>query len=135
MDRLTMTSDKGGLAFTFDLDITCEKSEIEKIVKLGEQLKHYEDLAEKGLLVELPCKVGDTIYKIPSNAIYGLNIVNGHAENNRVYAQKVSKIEFYPSGYLLKTCDGMDCVIEQLFNESWFLTKDEAMQALKEMEK
>lgn len=53
MDRLTMTSDKGGLAFTFDLDITCEKSEIEKIVKLGEQLKHYEDLAEKGLLVEL----------------------------------------------------------------------------------
>ena len=62
MNRLTMTSDKGGLAFTFDLDITCEKREIEKIVKLGEKLKHYEDLSEKGLLVELPCKVGDTVY-------------------------------------------------------------------------
>ena len=39
MERLTTTSDKGGLAFTFDLDITCERSEIEKIVKLGEKLK------------------------------------------------------------------------------------------------
>jgi uncharacterized protein YacL (UPF0231 family) len=43
MERLTTTSDKGGLAFTFDLDITCERSEIEKIVKLGEKLKAYED--------------------------------------------------------------------------------------------
>lgn len=43
MERLRMTSDKGGLAFTFDLDITCEKTEIEKIVKIGERLKSYED--------------------------------------------------------------------------------------------
>jgi hypothetical protein len=47
MRRLTMDSDKGGLAFTFDLDITCEKSEIEKIVKLGQSLKIYEDMQEK----------------------------------------------------------------------------------------
>lgn len=47
MGRLTMDSDKGGLAFTFDLDITCEKSEIEKIVKLGQSLKIYEDMKEK----------------------------------------------------------------------------------------
>jgi len=62
MERLTKTSDKGGLAFTFDLDITCDKSEIEKIVKLGKKLKKYEDLEEQGLLVKLPCKVGDTVY-------------------------------------------------------------------------
>lgn len=47
MGRLTMDSDKGGLAFTFDLDITCEKSEIEKIVELGQTLKVYEDMREK----------------------------------------------------------------------------------------
>lgn len=47
MERLTTTSDKGGLAFTFDLDITCEKSEIEKIVKLGQSLKVYEDMQEQ----------------------------------------------------------------------------------------
>lgn len=43
-DRLTMTSDKGGVAFTFDLDITCEKSEIVKILKVAEKLKAYEEI-------------------------------------------------------------------------------------------
>ena len=28
MERLTQTSDRGGVALTFDLDITCEPSEI-----------------------------------------------------------------------------------------------------------
>lgn len=44
MERLTQTSDRGGVALTFDLDITCEPSEIKKILKLAEKLKDYEDL-------------------------------------------------------------------------------------------
>lgn len=80
--------------------------------------------------VKLPCKVGDKIYKIPSKANYGLNIINGWEEYNRTYEQSVCSIRFYPSGYLLDTCDGQDCVIEKLFNESWFLTKEEADKAL-----
>ena len=47
MDRLTMTSDKGGLAFTFDLDVTCKRREMDKIVALGERLKAYEDVEEQ----------------------------------------------------------------------------------------
>jgi len=43
LERLTMTSDKGGVAFTFNLDITCEKTEIQKILKLAQRLKAYED--------------------------------------------------------------------------------------------
>lgn len=43
-DRLTMTSDKGGVAFTFDLDITCEKIEIMKILKVAQKLKEYEEI-------------------------------------------------------------------------------------------
>lgn len=43
-DRLTMTSDKGGVAFTFDLYITCEKSEIMKILKVAQKLKKYEEI-------------------------------------------------------------------------------------------
>ena len=77
MERLTMTSDKCGLAFTFDLDITCEKSEIEKIVKLGKQLKHYEDLAEKGLLVELderPTKNTTELFYIYDRNIWNIKI-------------------------------------------------------------
>ena len=42
MERLTTTSNKGGVAFTFDLDITCDKSEIMKILKLAEKLKERE---------------------------------------------------------------------------------------------
>ena len=47
MERLTMTSDKGGVAFTFDLDITCKPSEAQKILKLAQKLKAYEDIEEK----------------------------------------------------------------------------------------
>ena len=44
MNRLTMKSDKGGLAFTFDLYVTCKKEEMLKILKIGNALKEYEDL-------------------------------------------------------------------------------------------
>lgn len=47
MERLTMTSDKGGVAFTFDLDITCKPSEAQKILKLAQKLKEYEDIEEQ----------------------------------------------------------------------------------------
>lgn len=81
--------------------------------------------------VKLPCKVGDTIYKIPSNVSCRLNILNKHPENNKVYCQVVSSIGIYPSGYILNTCDELDCVIEQFFNETWFLKQEAAEQALK----
>ena len=53
-ERLTMTSDKGGVALTFDLDITCRPSEAQKILKLAEKLRYYEDLEEQGRMVILP---------------------------------------------------------------------------------
>ena len=62
MERLTQTSDKGGVAFTFDLTISCEPNEAKKILKVAEKLKQYEDLEEQGRLLRLPCKVGDTVY-------------------------------------------------------------------------
>lgn len=33
-------------------------------VEMVEKLAHYEDLEEQGRLIELPCKVGDTIWAI-----------------------------------------------------------------------
>ena len=68
MERLTQTSDKGGVAFTFDLDVTCQPSEMKKILKIAEKLKEYEDLEEQGLLLRLPCKVGDALYRINKGA-------------------------------------------------------------------
>lgn len=69
MERLTMTPPDGGTALTFDLDITCEKSEIMKLLKVFERLKEYEDLEEQGLLLKLPCKVGTVAYLIDHNSI------------------------------------------------------------------
>lgn len=54
-DRLTQTSDKGGVAFTFDLEVTCQPSEMKKILRLAEKLKEYEDAEEQGLLIKIPC--------------------------------------------------------------------------------
>lgn len=65
MERLTQTSDSGGVAFTFDLDITCRPSEAKKILNLATKLKEYEDLEEQGRLVKLPCK--DVYYIIDIN--------------------------------------------------------------------
>lgn len=62
MERLTQTSNSGGVAFTFDLDITCQPSEVRKILNLATKLKEYEDLEEQGRLIKFPCKVGDKIF-------------------------------------------------------------------------
>ena len=54
MERLTQTSNSGGVAFTFDLDITCQPSEARKILNLATKLKDYEDLEEQGRLIKIP---------------------------------------------------------------------------------
>lgn len=97
--------------------------------KLGE----YEDLEEQGKLLKLPCAVGDTVYVIPSKANYKLNIINECSENNRVYEQVVNRIEISNTGYLLVTCDGMASVVDTFYKKTWFLTREEAEAALKEL--
>ena len=120
MERLTMTSDKGGVAFTFDLDITCKPSEAQKILKLAQKLKEYEDAEEQGLLLRLPCKVGDTLWW--TNAFGDL------------CASKVNSIfiEHGIDGIVIET---LICNInEKEIGKTVFRTKEEAEQALARME-
>ena len=95
---------------------------------------HLLDLYEaenEGRLIVLPCKVGDTIYAIPSKVNRQLNVLSRHPENNRVYTQTVQNISFFPDGvYLLKCCDGLQLHHSQFFRETWFLTREEAEAAL-----
>ena len=44
-----------------DIEYDCSKCELEKAL---EKLATYEDLEEQGLLVRLPCKVGDTVWEL-----------------------------------------------------------------------
>jgi hypothetical protein len=42
--------------------------ELAKLVIMQKELKKYKDLEEQGLLVRLPCKVGDTVYRVNAGA-------------------------------------------------------------------
>ena len=98
-----------------------------------QKLKDYKDAEEQGLLMRLPCAIGSTIYVIPSWVNYRLNKSLGHAELNRVLPQIVDHIEFNPYGYLISTNEGMTVHRQEVFGETWFLTKEEAEQALETM--
>lgn len=110
----------------------------EQVAKWLKELKSYKDLEEQGLLVRLPVKIGDDIYKIPSKTNYNLNVLNGYKANNRVYHQKVYSIVFSQSGWFVQ-CDkdsihapNVICVDVE-YGKTWFLTSKEAEKKLEEM--
>ena len=38
--------------------------------KVWDRLKQYEDMEEQGLLIRLPCKVGDRVYRVIGNCTF-----------------------------------------------------------------
>lgn len=131
MERLTRTSNLGGVAFTFDLDITCQPSEMKKILKIAEKLKRYEDAEEQGLLIRLPCKVGDKIF---------LDFA-GFGKDIDKFTVKDFHLDCFEDGETILYCDyesndktlsGQIDVME--FGKTVFLTEAEAKAKLKEME-
>ena len=112
----------------------------EKLAEWLEELKSYKEAEEQGLLVRLPAKIGDDIYKIPSKANYDLNVLNGYKANNRVYHQKVYSIVFSQRGWFVQ-CDkdsihapNVIC-LDVEYGKTWFLTREEAEKKLEEMKK
>ena len=86
MERLTKRNADGSVESAIDCQngcqyITCSleegiqcKHECEADIYL--KLAEYEDLEEQGLLLKLPCKVGDTVYSITRDFISEYNIRN-----------------------------------------------------------
>jgi len=105
------------------------------VANLLTELLMYRSEIKAGRMIILPCAVGDMIYKIPSNANYGLNMLHRHQELNRIYPQVVSAVsKFNSEGYLLITCDGQDAVPSALYRETWFLSEKAAKKALRKLE-
>lgn len=132
MERLTMTSDKGGVAFTFDLEVEATPQEMIKILRLAEKLKYYEDLEEQGRLIKLPCKVGDRIF---------LDFA-GFGKNIDKFTVKDFHLDCFEDGETILFCDyesddrilsGQIDIME--FGKTVFLTKSEAEAKLAEMKK
>ena len=104
------------------------------LVKLGE----YEDAEEQGLMKILPVSIGSDVYFIPSKTNYKLNILNGYEQNNRVYHQNVANIVFNKHGWYLELDKNLEhgidhILVDEFYKETWFTTKEEAEQALKQM--
>lgn len=146
MERLTEDSVTGetyikqcASSCPYDGDF-CGTDECPVLNAVADKLGEYERAEEQGLLVRLPVKIGDDIYKIPSKANYDLNVLNGYKANNRVYHQKVYNIVFSQKGWFVQ-CDkdsihapNVICVDVE-YGKTWFLTREEAEKKLEEMKK
>ena len=142
MSRLTFRGHKeygllkGKLCNYASRSFECQLDEgIELLDSALEKLIHYEDLEEQGKLLELPCKVGDTVY-----LIYGrYTPCSKYGEEFEEYSCQGCKDE----------CDSRKeyCIHKNVsvdlewiarhmndFGKTVFITKEEAEKALKEKE-
>ena len=113
MERLTKKNDGGDYYYPkcfekcngLGASSKCDNCEI--MTSVCEKLGEFEDLEEQGLLLRLPCKVGDSIYSVIED---GLTII---------------ELKFSLDFYVRRKND---------IGKTVFLTQTEAEQKLKEME-
>nr|DAL59555.1 MAG TPA_asm: hypothetical protein [Caudoviricetes sp.] len=93
-----------------------------QVAKWLEELKSYKELEEQGLLVRLPCKVGDDLYCI----------VNGEVKKLKVHSFGVPDFEIIDIEF--KYVDGFKIVrFVGEVGKTVFLTREEAEKKLKEL--
>lgn len=112
---------KGTYEDTIPAEMT--KNDIRAILK---KLADYEDTEEQGLLLRLPCKVGDIVYKV--------NKASKKISKHRVLKIEIEKME----GTDFTTqiwFENYDFTFAHRFGEVIFLTREEAEAKLAEMEK
>ena len=93
------------------------------------KLAEYEDLEEKGLLIKLPCKVGDTVYEISrvepqrNPAIREMGVVDILLRDDDMY---FTLQDLYDKDY-------DNSILSTEFDYTVFFTRKQAEQALAEM--
>ena len=114
-----------------------EAEQYESVAKLFEELKQYRaigtveeiqtyrDAEEQGLLLKLPCKVGETVWFVGNEFVNDYEVRNFIVDETGVDCIQIAK-----------EIDGRDywnsfSIYD--FNKTVFLTKEEAEQALKQM--
>lgn len=96
-------------------------SEIEMAIEALNKAAEYEDLEEQGLLLRLPCKVGDKVWSIRwGDKAEESVMVDGKRYFRNVYKHKVTKEKFSLYDY-------------ESIGKTVFLTREEAEAKLKEM--
>ena len=119
MERLTKTYSDGTHAAADNLP--CGENSYEYKGLLLEALGKYEDADEQDLLLRLPCKIGDRLYKIDYD--YLGNIISDTVHSIHILRNTVYLEMKYWHNILLSE-----------IGKTVFLTQAEAEQKLKEME-
>ena len=126
MERLTDKNDVGSYFYPkcfekcdgLGASSKCDNCEI--MTSVCEKLGKYEDLEEQGRLVILPCKVGDTLYRLVPN-LY------------REYVEiKIAQFVINKNGIYFMTDKGVSWSADKI-GKTVFLTKSEAEAKLKEL--
>lgn len=111
----------------------CNKEDWENcqtIDDIIDKLADYEDLEEQNRLVKLPCKVGDTLYSALGEKVLKSEVISVkyhcEAENHGVFIRE---------RIIIDTDDFETEINFSDIGETVFLTKSEAEQKLKEMER
>lgn len=94
-----------------------------------EKLAEYEDLEEQGLLVRLPCKVGDTVYRVNAGAKQPI-IPMTVSEIHFLCYKNECAVRFDAIG---KEDMGESCYRLEDIGRIVFLTREEAENKLEEM--
>ena len=97
--------------------------------KILTKLAVYEDLEEQGLLVRLPCKVGDTVYRVNSGAKQPI-IPMTVSEIHFLCYKNERAVRFDAIG---KEDMGESCYRLEDIGRIVFLTREEAVKKLEEM--
>lgn len=102
-----------------------------QVAKWLEELKSYKELEEHGLLVRLPCKVGDTVYRVNSGAKQPI-IPMTVSEIHFLCYKNERAVRFDAIG---KEDMGESCYRLEDIGRIVFLTREEAEKKLEEMKK
>lgn len=126
MERLTEKLDK--MIWFKDQGLKIEPCEMNShhCRMILEKLADYEDLEEQGLLVRLPCKVGDTVYVPTRNFVSELRITMVSVDMHEAYFSWILNSGIYPN---------LDGFSKSKLGKSVFLTREEAEKKLEEMKK
>lgn len=116
-------------------DIGCTPEQLKQIDKwyaeMCRELGEYKRLEEQGLILRLPCKVGDTVYEIIDGEIYRENVTGFSigTPHDALYSEDYEEFEneliMHVSGAIFQ---GATPISE--IGKTVFLTKEEAEQAL-----
>lgn len=132
MERLTKISEAGNAYYPKCFEEPCcgmgecldDKCSL--MLDACKKLAEYEQLEEQGLLVRLPCKVGDTVYVPTRNFVSELRITMVSVDMHEAYFSWMLNSGIYPN---------LDGFSKSKLGKSVFLTREEAEKKLEEMKK